>query len=137
MKGIIVDSNIILDLFLDDPNWADWSESILIKYGRENKLYINMIIYTEISVGFERIEELESALFEGGFQILEIPKEAMFLAGKAYLKYRKLKGTKYSPLPDFYIGAQAAILGLDLITRDTSRYKTYFPSVKLISPKIH
>lgn len=137
MKGIIVDSNIILDLFLDDPNWADWSESILIKYGRENKLYINMIIYTEISVGFERIEELESALIKGGFQILEIPKEALFLAGKVYFKYRKLKGTKNSPLPDFYIGAQAAILGLDLITRDTSRYKTYFPSVKLISPKIH
>ena len=93
------------------------------------------MIYSEVSIGFERIEELESAINRGGFQILEIPKEALFLAGKAFLKYKKGKGMKSSPLPDFYIGAQAAVLNLALITRDVSRYRTYFPTVKLISPE--
>ena len=138
MKGVLIDSNVILDIFQDDPNWADWSESILTKYSHINKFYINQIIYTEISVGFDRIEDLESALIKGGFHILEIPKEALFLAGKAFLKYRKSGiGTKRSPLPDFYIGAQAAVLEMELITRDISRYRTYFPTVKLISPKNH
>ena len=135
MRGILVDSNIILDVFLDDPIWAEWSESILDKFSATTKLFINPVVYTEVSIGFKRIEDLESALNHGGFQMLEIPKEALFLAGKAFLRYRKNRGTKRSPLPDFYIGAQAAILGMDLITRDESRYRTYFPTVKLISPK--
>ena len=135
MRGIIVDSNIILDVFLDDPNWAEWSESKLLKYSLITKLFINPIVYSEVSIGFSRIEELESALNRTGFQMLEIPKEALFLAGKAFLKYRKNRGTKRSPLPDFYIGAQAAIFEMDLITRDVSRLRTYFPTVKLISPK--
>jgi len=135
MKGILVDSNIILDVFLDDPNWAEWSESKLEKFSSITKLFINPVIYAEVSVGFKRIEELESALTRSGFQMLEIPKEALFLAGKAFLKYRKNRGTKSSPLPDFYIGAQAAILEIDLITRDESRYRKYFPTVKLISPE--
>ncbi len=132
MKGLLVDSSVILDIFLDDPNWADWSESTLANYCVYTTLYINSIIYTEVSVGFEKIEDLESALHKGGFQILEILKEALFLAGKAYLKYREGRGIKRSPLPDFYIGAQAAVLGMDLITRDVARYRTYFPTVKLI-----
>lgn len=136
MKGLLVDSNIILDLFLDDPDWADWSESALAQYSDATTLYINAIVYSEVSIGFEKIEELESALAGGGFQMLEIPKEALFLAGKAFQKYRKDKGLKRSPLPDFYIGAQAAIFDLDLITRDVSRYRTYFPSVRLISPEL-
>lgn len=135
MKGVLVDSNVILDIFLDDPKWADWSESTLENYSEHTTLYINMIIYTEVSVGFKKIEELESALHKGGFQILEIPKEALFLAGKAYLKYKRGKGAKKSPLPDFYIGAQAAVLDLDLITRDDSRYRTYFPTVRIICPE--
>jgi len=135
MRGILVDSNIILDVFLDDPNWAEWSESKLEKFSSITKLFINPVVYSEVSIGFKRIEELESALNRAGFQMLEIPKEALFLAGKAFLKYRKNRGTKRSPLPDFYIGAQAAILEMDLITRDESRYRTYFPTVKLISPK--
>ena len=134
MKGVLVDANVILDIFLDDPVWADWSESALAHHSDHAALYINMIIYTEISVGFNKIEELESALHKGGFQILEIPKEALFLAGKAYLKYRREQGVKKSPLPDFYIGAQAAVLDLDLITRDAGRYRTYFPTVNLICP---
>ena len=136
MRGILVDSNIILDVFLDDPNWAEWSESKLVKFSSITKLFINPVVYAEVSIGFQRIEELEFALIHTGFQMLEIPKEALFLAGKAFLSYRKNKGTKRSPLPDFYIGAQAAILKMDLITRDPSRYRTYFPTVQLITPKI-
>ena len=136
MRGILVDSNIILDVFLDDPNWAEWSESKLAKFSTITKLFINPVVYSEVSIGFQRIEELEIALSQTGFQMLEIPKEALFLAGKAFLTYRKNKGTKRSPLPDFYIGAQAAILKMDLLTRDPSRYRTYFPTVQLISPKM-
>jgi hypothetical protein len=135
MKGILVDSNIILDIFLDDPNWAEWSEAALSEYSVHTPLYINPIIYTEISIGFKKIEELETALLKGGFQMLEIPKEALFLAGKAFLQYKRSKGVKNSPLPDFFIGAQAAVSDLELITRDSKRYLTYFPTVKIISPK--
>lgn len=135
MKGVLVDSNIILDVFLNDPNWADWSESTLEEYVHFRKLYINPIIYSEISIGFDKIEELESAISKAGFQMLEIPKEALFLAGKAFVKYKKGKGVKKSPLPDFYIGAQAAVLDFHLITRDVARYRTYFPTVRLISPE--
>ena len=135
MRGVLVDSKIILDVFVDDPEWADWSEAKLAEFSSKTNLYINPVVYSEVSIGFKRIEELESALNRGGFQMLEIPKEALFLAGKAYLKYRKSRGSKKSPLPDFYIGAQAAILSMDLITRDEKRYRTYFPTVKLISPK--
>ncbi len=97
-------------------------------------LYINSIIYSEISIGFNRIEDLESAIIEAGFQMLDFPKEALFLAGKAFLKYKKKKGARSSPLPDFFIGAQAAVLNIALITRDVSRYRSYFPTVNLISP---
>jgi hypothetical protein len=134
MKGLLVDSNVILDIFLDDPNWADWSESALVEYSSDTDLYINSIVYSEVSIGFEKIEELESALNKSGFQMLEIPKEALFLAGKVFLKYRRSRGIKRSPLPDFYIGAQAAVFDMELITRDVTRYHTYFPSVRLISP---
>ena len=134
MIGRLVDSNVILDIFLDDPNWADWSETTLNRYGASGDLYINPIIYTEVSIGFNRIEELEEAVERAGFQMLELPREALFLAGKAYLKYRRKQGIKLSPLPDFFIGAHAAVLDVDLITRDVSRYRTYFPTVNLISP---
>jgi predicted nucleic acid-binding protein len=135
MKGLLVDSNVILDIFLDDPDWADWSESALATHGMATTVYINAIVYAEVSIGFTKIEDLESALQKGGFQMLEIPKEALFLAGKSYLRYRREKGIKRSPLPDFYMGAQAAVLGLDLITRDAGRYRSYFPSVRLICPE--
>jgi predicted nucleic acid-binding protein len=134
MKGILVDSNIILDVFLNDLKWADWSESKLEEYSIQTSLYINSIIYSEISIGFELIEDLESAISRAGFQVLEIPKEALFLAGKAYVKYKRRKGVKRTPLPDFFIGAQAAVLGLELLTRDVSRYQSYFPTVNLITP---
>jgi len=89
MKGVLVDSNIVLDVFLNDPKWADWSESKLDEYDQLGILYINSIVYSEISIGFKRIEDLESAIAKAGLQMLEIPKEALFLAGKTYLKYKK------------------------------------------------
>jgi hypothetical protein len=133
-KGVLVDSNIILDVFTDDPNWADWSESMLEEYSNVSTLYINSIVYSEISIGFNRIEDLEAAIIGAGFQMLDFPKEALFLAGKAFLKYKKKRGARSSPLPDFFIGAQAAVLNIALITRDVSRYHSYFPTVNLISP---
>ena len=134
MKGVLVDSNVILDVFLNDLKWADWSESKLEEYSNHTSLYINSIIYSEISIGFKLIEDLEFAISKAGFQLLEIPKEALFLAGKAYIKYKRRKGVKGTPLPDFFIGAQAAVLNLELLTRDVSRYQSYFPTVKLIAP---
>jgi len=104
------------------------------QYSYTHTMYINPIIYAEVSIRFKRIEELEDAFSGCGFRFLQIPKEALLLAGKAYLEYRKRKGTKLSPLPDFFIGAHAAVDKLELLTRDTPRYKQYFPTVKLISP---
>jgi predicted nucleic acid-binding protein len=134
MKGVLVDSNVILDLFLNDPNWAEWSEATLEELSAANRLFINPMIYTEISIGFERIEELESALRPTGFILLDIPKEALFLAGKAFLKYKTRLGKKRFPLPDFFIAAHAAVMELALLTRDPRRYRAYFPTVRLISP---
>ena len=136
MNGILVDSCVLLDLFTNDPEWADWSEDILSHYGQTNSLYINSIIYSEVSIGFNRIEEVEAALELAGIKVLEMPREALFLAGKVFLNYRKHKGTKHSTLPDFYIGAHAMISAFNLITRDTSRFKTYFPDLHLISPGV-
>ena len=134
MKGIFVDSCILLDLFTDDPNWADWSEKILDQYSQTNTLYINSIVYTEVSIGFNKIEEVEKAISLLGMKVLEIPREALFLAGKVFLKYRKNKGTKNSSLPDFFIGAHAIVSNFNLITRDSTKYKIYFPQLKLICP---
>lgn len=135
MSGYLVDSNVILDIFLDDPAWGDWSEAILAASSDRGRLFINPIIYTEVSIGFKRIEELEAALEFAAFEMLEMPREALFLAGKAFLQYKKEnKGKKLSTLPDFFIGAHAAIMELPIITRDESRYRTYFPTVELVSP---
>ncbi len=135
INGIFIDSCVLLDLFTDDPNWAEWSESVLEKYSQTNTLYINSIVYTEISIGFNKIEEVETAITELDIKVLEMPREALFLTGKVFLQYRKNHGTKKSPLPDFFIGAHTAVSKFDLITRDTSKYKTYFPQVKLIHPE--
>jgi predicted nucleic acid-binding protein len=136
MAGVLVDSCVLLDLFLNDPVWSDWSNAVLDEYGG-TPLFINGIVYAEVSIGFERIEDLERALETGGFSILDIPKEALFLAGKAFYAYRKRGGTKRTPLSDFFIGAQAAVLEMKLITRDQSRYRTYFPTVEIVAPQTH
>ncbi|TXH69543.1 MAG: PIN domain-containing protein [Thiothrix sp.] len=135
MNGVFVDSCVLLDLFTDDPNWADWSENTLEKYSKTNTLYINSIVYTEISIGFDKIEEVEEAISELGIKVLEIPREALFLTGKVFLKYRRNKGVKQSPLPDFFIGAHATVSQFNLITRDSAKYNTYYPQLKLIDPK--
>ena len=135
MRGLLVDSNVLLDVFEDDPVWAQWSEEMLEQYSRTHILCISPIIYAEVSVGFERIEELEAAIVDSGVRMLQIPKEALFLAAKVFVDYRRRRGIKLSPLPDFVIGAHAAVEKLELLTRDVSRYKSYFPTVKLVSPK--
>ena len=134
MNGILVDSCVLLDVFTDDPIWADWSEETLSRYDKTNTLYINTIVYAEVSIGFEQIETLEEAINELELSVLEIPREALFLAGKAFLRYKRRQGQKRSPLPDFFIGAHAAVSQLALITRDINRYRTYFPTVSLIYP---
>ncbi|MFM6157325.1 MAG: type II toxin-antitoxin system VapC family toxin [Cuspidothrix sp.] len=134
MKEILVDSNIILDIVTEDPNWFEWSSDQLTEYAERTKLNINPIIYAEISIGFQKIEELEAILPINFFHRLELPWEAAFLAGKCFAKYRKQGGTKRSPLPDFYIGAHAAIANMILLTRDVNRYRTYFPTLEIIAP---
>jgi predicted nucleic acid-binding protein len=135
MNGIFVDSYILLDLFTDDPKWGDWSVEILEKYSQTNTLYINSIVYTEISIGFEKIEEVDSVIEQMGIKVLQIPREALFLAGKTFLRYRKNRGAKHSTLPDFFIGAHASVSSFDLITRDVTKYRTYFPKLNLITPE--
>ena len=137
MTPFLVDSNILLDIFEDDAQWADWSETTLNQHAMSYMPSINPIIYAEVSVGFARIEELEAVLAGCGIQLLAIPKEALFLAGKAFLTYKRRGGTKRSPLPDFFIGAHAAVSGLLLMTRDAARYRSYFPGVQLIAPSSH
>ena len=132
--GVLVDSNVLLDLLEEDPVWYDWSSTNLQKIADTARLIINPVIYAEISVGFQRIEEIEEALPSGTFERHPLPWEAAFLAGKCFLRYRKLGGTRRSPLPDFFIGSHAAVAGLTLLTRDASRYRTYFPSLSLIAP---
>jgi len=135
MNGVFVDSCVLLDLFTNDHNWADWSENVLEKYSKTNTLYINSIVYTEISIGFQRIEEVEAAISELGVKVLEIPREALFLTGKVFLEYKRNKGTKKLPSPDFFIGAHTTVSQFNLITRDYGKYKTYYPQLKLISPR--
>lgn len=134
MNGVLIDSCVLLDLFTDNANWAGWSEKILEQYSQTNTLYINSIVYTEVSVGFNKIEEVDNAISELGIKVLEMTREALFLTGKIFLEYRRNNGTKASPLPDFFIGAHAAVSNLDLITRDLGKFKTYFPNVNLVSP---
>ncbi len=135
MTGILVDSNVLLDVATNDPAWGEWSSHALLTAANEAPLMINALIYSEVSIGYHRIEELEAALPVGIFRREPLPYEAAFLAGKAFLKYRRRGGVKSSPLPDFYIGAHAAISGFKLLTRDAQRYRSYFPSVVVIAPK--
>jgi predicted nucleic acid-binding protein len=135
MKEILVDSNIILDIVTEDANWFDWSAEKLTEYAEQTQLNINPIIYAEVSIGFQKIEELETILPLNFFHRLDLPWEAAFLAGKCFLQYRQKGGTKRSPLPDFYIGAHAAIADMILLTRDVNRYRFYFPRVELITPE--
>ncbi len=134
MSVVLVDSNVILDVATADEVWLEWSANALGAAANESALAINPLIYAEVSVGFHRIEELEAAVPSALFHRESLPYEAAFLAGKAFLQYRRRGGKRNSPLPDFYIGAHAAVRGFRILTRDASRYRTYFPTVELISP---
>lgn len=130
----MIDSNVLLDVLTEDEAWFDWSSRALSSCADEGSLVISPLIYAEISVGFEAIEDLEAALPPEVFHRAPLPWEAAFLAGKAFLQYRRRGGARSSPLPDFYIGAHAAVSGFRLLTRDAARYRTYFPSVELVAP---
>jgi predicted nucleic acid-binding protein len=135
MKDILVDSNIILDIATEDKHWFGWSSDKLAEYAEQTTLNINPIIYAEVSVGFQRIEELEAILPITFFRRLDLPWEAAFLAGKCFVQYRQRGGARSSPLPDFYIGAHAVLSNMMLLTRDVNRYRTYFPTLELIVPE--
>jgi predicted nucleic acid-binding protein len=131
---VLIDSNVLLDVVTEDPTWGPWSAANLERTADEALLVINALIYAEVSIGFTTIEELEQALPPSLYRREELPYEAGFLAGKAFLQHRRAGGKGRSPLPDFYIGAHAAVAGYRLLTRDAARYRTYFPMLPLIAP---
>lgn len=130
----LVDSNVLLDILTNDPAWEPWSSTALADSVNAGQVIINPIVYAEVSTGFDRIEDLDAALPASLFLREELPWPAGFLAGKAFLTYRRRGGTKTTPLPDFYIGAHAAVAGHRLLTRDAARDRTYFPHVDVIAP---
>ncbi len=134
MTAVLVDSNVLLDVATADPAWGEWSRSTLEQTADRSVLVMNPLVFAEVSVGFDAIEDLDAALPAELYRREVLPYEAAFLAGKVFLQYRRGGGTKRSPLPDFYIGAHAAIAGYRLLTRDASRYRTYFPTLQLIAP---
>jgi predicted nucleic acid-binding protein len=130
----LVDSNVLLDVATEDPDWYAWSAAALAQAADEGRLVINAIVYGEVSIGFTTIEELDDALPPEVFAREPLPYEAAFLAGKAFGTYRRRGGAKARPLPDFFIGAHAAIAGHRVLTRDARRYRNYFPTVSLLTP---
>ena len=134
MSLVLVDSNVLLDVFTEDPVWFGWSSQALERRAEDSLLVVNPIVYAEVSLRFERIEALEEALPAEVFRRDALPWEAAFLAGKCFTSYRRRGGARRSPLPDFYIGAHAAVAGMTLLTRDASRYRTYFPSLQVLAP---
>jgi predicted nucleic acid-binding protein len=129
-----VDTNVLLDVVTEDPVWYVWSAGALATQADQATLAINPVIYAEASIGFARIEELDAALPADVFRREAIPWEAAFLAGKCFVAYRRRGGMRRAPLPDFFIGAHAAVRGHTLLTRDPARYRTYFPTLSLIHP---
>lgn len=133
--GTLVDSNVLLDLLTEDQRWLAWSSGALATAAEAGPLFINPIIYAEVSVRFSQIEDLDDALPPADYRRLALPWASAFLAGKVFLDYRRNKGMASSVLPDFFIGAHAAVAELSLLTRDTARYRTYFPTVRLMAPE--
>jgi predicted nucleic acid-binding protein len=134
VSAVLVDSNVLLDIMTEDPQWFSWSADALARAAETMRLVINPIIYAEVSIRYSRIEDLNDALPPTFVEREPLPYEAAFLAGKAFLIYRKHSGVKRSPLPDFFIGAHASIARYRLLTRDAGRYRTYFPKLPLIAP---
>lgn len=131
---LLVDTNVLLDLVTDDPIWADWSQRQLEKLALQYRLTVNPVVYAELSIGFQRIAEVEAVLDRIRVEVEEAPRPALFLAGKAFRAYRARGGKKTGVLPDFFIGAHAVVAGIPLLTRDAGRYRTYFPPIALITP---
>jgi len=134
MTAVLVDASVLLDIMTEDARWFSWSAETIGRAADRSRLVINPVIHAEVSVRFSRIEELDATLPKSMFDREPIPYEAAFLAGKAFLAYRRRGGTKSLPLPDFFIGAHAAVAGYSLMTRDAARYRTYFPKLALIAP---
>ncbi|HEY1305958.1 MAG TPA: type II toxin-antitoxin system VapC family toxin [Vicinamibacterales bacterium] len=134
MATTLVDSNVLLDVFTEDEMWGDWSGAMLADAARNGTLVINPIIYAEVSVRFEGIEDLDEALPTHYYRRVPLPFEAAFLAGQCFVSYRRRGGERRSPMPDFYIGAHAAIAGFTLLTRDARRYRAYFPKLRIVAP---
>ena len=131
---LLVDTNVLVDVLEDDPQWADWSIQQLRFQSKIHRLVINPIVYSELSLTFSTVEVLDQTIAGLGLAMIEIPKPALFLAGKAFVRYRRQGGTKSNVLGDFFIGAHAAVSGLQILTRDTMRYRSFFPSVVLVAP---
>ena len=136
-RGVLVDSNVLLDIATNDPSWGDWSARALAETAEHTTLIVNPIVYAEVSIGYSTIEALDAALPATLYQREPLPWEAGFLAGKSFLLYRRRGGLRTSPLPDFYIGAHAAIEQLALLTRDVARYRSYFPTIEILAPTTH
>ena len=130
----MIDSNVLLDVMSEDQSWFDWSSEQLARAADTSRLVINPVIYAEVSVRFTKVEDVEDALPRSSFDREPIPYEAAFLAGKAFVAYRRRGGLRGSTLPDFLVGAHAAVAGYQLITRDPHRFRTYFPALELIAP---
>lgn len=135
MKQALVDSSVVLDLLTRDPRFFTPAKETLVRWCSTHILSINAVIYAEVSVGFHTIESLEAAVTGVGFRVVPIPREALFLAGKAFVAYRRRGGSRTSPLPDFFIGAHAAVAGLPLLTRDPARVRREFPTVEIVEPE--
>jgi predicted nucleic acid-binding protein len=129
-----LDTNVLLDVATDDPNWADWSAAQLEAASLRGAMLINLVVYAELSVRYARIEHLDAFLDEAGIDMRPMPRSALFLAGKAFLRYRRTRGSRTGVLPDFFIGAHASVEQTPLLTRDIGRYRSYFPSLELIAP---
>lgn len=132
---LLIDTNVLVDVLEDDPTWADWSVRQLRAQSQVHELLINPVIYAELSLAFESIEALDAAIDDMRLELRDLPRPALFLAGKAFVKYRRAGGGKSNVLADFFIGAHAAVLGCGILTRDVRRYRGYFPSVTLIAPE--
>lgn len=133
---LLVDTNVLVDVLEDDPEWADWSIRQLRAQSKIHRLAVNPIIYSELSLTFSTVEALDQTIDDLGLVLIEVPRPALFLAGRAFVRYRRLRGAKSNVLGDFFIGAHAAVSGYPVLTRDTRRFSSYFPSVRLIAPDV-
>jgi predicted nucleic acid-binding protein len=132
---ILVDSNVLLDIFSNDSSWYEWSAARIAECLEKDLLFINPLIFAEVSCAFQEFGEIDLVLPPSKFLRSQLPWEAAFLAGRCFVEYRRRGGDRRSPMPDFYIGAHAMVSGMTLLTRDAGRFRTYFPKLRLISPK--